>query len=318
MLSIYPENREDVAFLFNVRINHKERFQRLGSIFHYLGPAEIISARIRGQFAQDLMLQEFELFENFELFPGSTFQEWKLDLLEQVSKADCGSFVLLQEDHLPMVTHERLTDIFRQCAMNSVDFMPLSFFPQYFPFAEHIKQIQVPDFENSDLSVWKFNKEVLSQIPTTVGNYPVNLVGYFSKRLLVRILLTERPFFKNYSIESPFDFEQKRHETWYLPIKWAFPRVELFACVDDDHGIPGYSLSSRGISEEAREREVEHHREGFVFGELSFTFSLIKRIFIEICPTQILVFPRNLKYTWESVRGFRKRRNIQRRLLGNF
>ena len=313
-----PEKSENFAFLFNVQINRQDRFGRLRSIFNYLGPSQIISARIRGQFAQDLLLQQYTSLEGFELFSSSSFREWKLDLLEQVSRIESNFFVLLQEDHMPLVPREKLVEVLNQCKMNSVDFMPLSFFPQYFSFSNHVNQIQNPDFENSDISVWNLNKEVLDQIPLTIENYPVSLVGYFSKRLLIQILLTERPFIKNYSIKSPFDFEQKRREIWYLPIKWAFPKLELFACIDDDHGIPGYSLSSRGNYEEIQDRQVDHHQAGFVFGELPSTLSSIKQVFIRLLPTRLLVLPRNLKYTWESVRGLRKRKRLQKMLLGSF
>lgn len=311
-----PHNDGQIAFIFNVRINRKERFQRLKSVLHYLGPTEIISARIRGQFGQDPVLQEFGNFEHIDLFSRSTFQEWKLDTLEQVSKIDCKFFVLLQEDHLPMVPRERLLEILGQCTLNAVDFMPLSFFPQYRRYANHINQVRVPGFENSDLSIWELDKLLTGQIAQTVDNYPVNLIGFFSKRLLMQILLTERPFVKNYSIEAPFDFEQKHYETWYLPIRWALPKLEIFACVDDDHGIPGYSLSTRHAGQPSvLERQVDHHESGFVLGELPSLLSLGKQFFIKVLPSRVLVLPRNLKYSWESLRGYRKRKKIQKRLL---
>jgi hypothetical protein len=44
-----------------------------------------------------------------------------------------------------------------------------------------------------------------------------------------------------------------------LPMIWAFPNRELFACTDDDHGIEGYSLASRFGNQEGLSRKIEHH-----------------------------------------------------------
>lgn len=309
------ECNKNFAFLFNVRINHQQRLDRLRAILQYLGPTEIVSIRIRGELAESLPIDEFKSFKSFQLFSGSSFDEWKLDLLEQISKIDCNFFALMQEDHLPTVSRKQLLEVFKLCSENSVDFMPLTFHPQYIPFTNHLRSLQSPVFEDSKLGVWILDRKISSQISTNISTYPVNLVGYFSRQLLTRILLTERPIIKHYSIEAPFEFEQRARETWYLPIKWAFPKMELFACVDDDHGIPGYSLSSRGILREKQSRQYDHHQAGFVFGELPLSASLVKRFFIKVCPPQVLVLPRNLKYTFESIRGFCRRRRIQRALL---
>lgn len=308
---------ERIAFLFNVRINSPERFQRLHSLLEYLGPTTKISARIRGFFSQNLPRDDFKDFRFLDIIANSTFQNWKMDLLEQISKLDCDWFILLQEDHLPVIVREPFFAILEECAINSVDFMPISFFPQYLEYANQLKQIRDPSFENSDLRIWGFDKELLRIVSSTMPQYPVNLIGFFSKKLLVKILVTERPFFKRYSIDSPFDFEQRHTETWYLPIKWAFPKSELFACFDDDHGILGYSLSKRENGEAlAIERQVNHHEEGRVFGELPSILTLIKKFFLRRIPSKFVVVPRNLLYTWDSLYTFRKRRKIQRKLLG--
>ena len=243
--NISPEAGKKFAFLLNVRIDREERLDRLMKNLDFLGSTEVVSLRIRGQFAESPLIEELKTLKNFQWFIGTTFNEWKLDLLEQVSKIDCDYFILMQEDHLPVITLESLKQVFQQCSQISVDFMPTSFYPQYAPFADYLGKNHLPIFEGRVLRSWILTREVSGQIPTELKNYPVNLIGLFSKKLLIKILLTERPILKHYSIQSPFYFEQGPGKTWYLPIKWAFQRIELVACVDDDHGIPGYSLSSR-------------------------------------------------------------------------
>jgi hypothetical protein len=49
--------------------------------------------------------------------------------------------------------------------------------------------------------------------------------------------------------ETPFDLEKRPHRYDMLPLRTAFPRQELFVCIDDD-SVPephGYSLISRGM-----------------------------------------------------------------------
>jgi hypothetical protein len=307
-----------MLFLLNVRLNNQDRADRLIQLLQFLGPESRISLRVRGNFSNDPFLVAFESSPNVDFYNHSSFQEWKLDLLEQVTISDCEYFVLLQEDHLPTVSLDVFRRVLDDCAKHPVDFMPLSFFSQNQPLVNSLNRTKTSNYRSQNISFWDLDKNILKNINSDLRIYPINLIGYFSKDLLIKILCTERPFFKGYSIDSPFDFEQRYDQSWYLPIKWASPGFELLACIDDDHGIPGYSLSSRGIKEEARERQVNHHQKGFVFGELPSTLSSIKQIFIRILPSRLLVLPRNLKYTWESVRGFRKRRNIKRRLLGNF
>ena len=302
-------------FAFNVRINSHERLHRLLEILEYLGPGSRLSVRIRGEFSNDQSLEKFNSYRNWMVFSKSTYNEWKLDLLEQITKSNCKHIVLLQEDHLPTVPYEELIKILSQCSQQNVDFMPLSFFPQYLLFADTLKKGASIGFKDHDVYFWNLDRSFSKSIDTNLKNYPVNLVGYFSRDLLTKILCTERPLFKRYSIESPFDFEQKINETWYLPIKWAFPDNELFACVDDDHGISGYSLQSRVSNSIAKNRTINHHEDGLILGVFSNLLPRLKKKIVRIIPNFILVFPRNFRYTWISFRGIPKRKRLQRMLL---
>ena len=312
---IKPSGR--VLFLLNVRINSQTRVNRLINLLQLLGPTIPISLRMRGNFSNNSSLQTFLTWPNVKFIDHSSFREWKLDLLEQVTKSNFDYFVLLQEDHLPVVSLEVLSSVVDDCARHFVDFMPLSFFPHYQKLVHSLNQSRVQSVKNKNILFWDFDRDVIEHENFDLDVYPVNLIGFFSKDLLIKILCTERPFFKRYSIESPFDFEQPNDQTWYLPIKWASPAFELLACIDDDHGIPGYSLSARGVYSGEQNRQVDHHSAGFVLGDLSPTLFSVKLLLIRILPNQLLVLPRNLKYTLESLRGFRKRRNIQRMLLSN-
>ncbi|MBU2509430.1 SIS domain-containing protein [Patescibacteria group bacterium] len=55
---------------------------------------------------------------------------------------------------------------------------------------------------------------------------------------------------RRYSKETPFDLEKDRSRTEILPLKVAWPKKELFACIDDElkcDGVSGYQLIKRGL-----------------------------------------------------------------------
>lgn len=52
---------------------------------------------------------------------------------------------------------------------------------------------------------------------------------------------------RKYPKETPFEIEKPPTRVDMLPLRIALPRQELFACIDDDLNVQGYSLVSRGL-----------------------------------------------------------------------
>lgn len=52
---------------------------------------------------------------------------------------------------------------------------------------------------------------------------------------------------RKYPAYTPFELEKPPTRTDMLPLIIALPKQELFACIDDDLNIPGYSLVNRGL-----------------------------------------------------------------------
>ena len=52
---------------------------------------------------------------------------------------------------------------------------------------------------------------------------------------------------RKYPACTPFELEKPPTRTDMLPLTIALPKQELFACIDDDLNIPGYSLVNRGL-----------------------------------------------------------------------
>jgi hypothetical protein len=53
--------------------------------------------------------------------------------------------------------------------------------------------------------------------------------------------------FARYAKVTPHELEKDPYRTDILPIIIALSKRELFACIDDNNGVKGYSLIDRGI-----------------------------------------------------------------------
>jgi hypothetical protein len=304
-------NQVKFTFVFNVRINNEERFHRLISVVNCIPKIHSLnfSIRVRG----NLKNVDFHLKHPSFLYFGSTWNEWNLDVIEQVVAIPSDYYILMQEDHLLKMSWENFTNLLNEIEASSVDYMPLSFHPHYEAFVEDLNRIFPLNRPKKGLSIWDLDKQNYLRSNLKNRNYPLNLIGVYKKELLLRLLIRSRPFYKQYSIQTPFNFERSPNESWFLPIRWAYPSSEVFACVDDDHGIQGYSLMSRGEYESNIERVVEHHDLNSLSSLKKFHWLI--RFLVNRLPTKIQVLPRNLKYSFEFFLNIRKRRNIVKKLL---
>lgn len=215
-----------------------------------------ISLRVRGTFA-DSVAQELDV-EKVLLIRNQNYSSWKLNLLEQVLQSPSDYFVLMQEDHSLICDGKFLIDSLTEFKKLNLDFMPLSFLPQYKPLVQLMMENNLTLTESGNLKYLRIDRSVVKILKKN-NNYLVNLVGIFSRDLLLKVLLSRRPYIKYFAADTPFDMEQRPSQKWFLPINWALPSQEIFACIDDDHGVQGYSLISRGLHKNDAERVIDHH-----------------------------------------------------------
>jgi hypothetical protein len=253
---------KEITAVFNVRINSELRLANFVESVKALLNIENLnfSIRIRGNLAEESLFRMKQILGNQRVnFYGiSNYKSWNIDTYEQILEANSECFLLLQEDHFLIADPVYLVRVIEEFRDHKCDFMPLSFFPHHGEFLELLEKVK-PGKLHPHLKSFALSKGNLQQIPINKRNYLINLIGLFNRKTLIKILLTERPFIKSFNIKTPFNFEQKEKETWFLPIIWAFPNRELFACTDDDHGIEGYSLASRFGNREGLSRKIEHH-----------------------------------------------------------
>ncbi len=149
------------------------------------------------------------------------------------------------EDHLCLVQPDVLGRVLKEMHSFSVDQLRYTFFlsgPHVF------RHLSVVD-EGVDISVYKIDEASASKARRFLGRdfYVVSAASLFQREFFLKVLRCSRPYLKRWPKHLPFDFEKKSKDQVATEIRWAMPKIELFAAIDDDHGIPGYSLISRGI-----------------------------------------------------------------------
>ena len=84
----------------------------------------------------------------------------------------------------------------------------------------------------------------------------ISLGSIISKELFSKLVSEKMPSKEaHFSNMAPFNFEKDPSIVRLLPLKVGIPNRELFAAIDDDDGIQGYSLISRGYYPS---RELRH------------------------------------------------------------
>jgi hypothetical protein len=206
---------------------------------------------------------------NYRIFIGNDYKQWKINTLKQVIESRCEYFVLLQEDHFLIEDILVLKNYLDQLVLKNIELGHISAWGTYSEMRQKIKGNQ--DSEEDIFGVYyNLDKLPWTKLRISEPKYIVPIVAFFRKELLIKLLLTHRPFWRRYHAYSPFDFEQNAKAKWILPIKIAFPQREIFACVDDDIGVPGSSLQSRGLYKLDQIRISEQHN--------TMSFSMQKNI----------------------------------------
>ena len=262
-----PDNNSTFEYcvVFNVRLDSSYRLSRLIKLLQKLSlnSEAYFSIRIRGGYAVLAYEQIVSLFKsnsnsNYRVYLGEDFKQWKMNTFVQVIESNCDRFLLLQEDHYLTSSLEELNFYIKECFDKKID---IGYITAWFTYKEFRDQANILGGFHSGRNG---SYGVLDRIPWDFldiekPRYLVPLVAYFERDFLDRILLSPRPFWRKYPANSPFDFEQSPWAEWLLPINIGFSSKELFACIDDDIGIPGTSLQSRTLYPLDNIRKGEHH-----------------------------------------------------------
>ena len=256
-----------ITVLVNLIVDDSIKEKRLLRLIDALCRYEFIdfSIRLRGRYANLLEKEVTKLLKDkkspFVIRVGENVKNWKLNSLIQTYDFDNEHYLLLNEDHFPNTEHEVLREYLQQCIQADIEVSGISFYPGYEKLLTYIANSFPQD--RKQLVHGYFTSKDWQIVPRDARNYPISLLGMYKKHYLRKILKSRRPFWRRYPFNSPFDFEQSGNYGWIFPFSFALPTVEIFACVDDDCGVDGYSLISRGVyGEDNRMRVPAHHKYG--------------------------------------------------------
>jgi len=252
-----------VCVVWNIYIPTAFKANRFIDAFNSLIEVGLMrhSIRIRGEFASFIKenLSRAALDKPYEIswFHKELTRDWQLNTLEQVLQSQTTLVLLMQEDHICIGEMQNVSNFIKFFFETDCESSPLSFYSTYKEQREILSSTKnILDNKYGVFTILQKNWQ--KDIPTP--RFPVSLVGLFKKSSLITMLLNTRPFIKKYPPLTPFNFEQAPNQKWFLPLKFALPKFEFLACIDDDAKIPNTSLQKRAIYYLDNERINEHNQ----------------------------------------------------------
>jgi len=270
----------------NMRINDRERLQHMKDSFEsFQSISDDWLINVRGNLREEAIAFLKERLGGrmtlFELLDDS--RGWMNNALDMLAKAKFEYVLVWNEDHICQADPLTIKHVVAEMQKKEAEYLLYSwwvFGGARFPFeALDLTRGRYIDTLRLDRREW-------SKVMNAGNPYLISLPGIFRKDLFRKLLLKDRvklPFFFNKNLyrfltllqhfglkldqkrwfhringwlrykiprfpkEAPFNLEKGPWRTDILPFTIALPKQELFACVDDDLGTPGYSLVKRGL-----------------------------------------------------------------------
>lgn len=274
--------RLHVGVVFNVLCNSMAKEDRLVESVRRLDSTHNLEfrVRIRGSHgdAARARLSKILVDKNVphRLLGASPNATWREATALQVESLETPLILMCQEDHW-LIDSQALNHIIESCSNASIDYCRTTFFPQSHQTLKEIRGYSRARFVSTGNCEHMYF-EMPSETMPFRHQYAVGLVGLFSREYLLKLLYEPLRFPLFYGHETPFVFERKFGERAVYPGRLGFPKEEAFACVDDDLGVQGYSLISRGLAEGTR--TISHR--GSILDKLSL---LVAGFFGAMSPT---------------------------------
>jgi len=237
----------------NFRMDSEERLLRMKDSFESFKDATIerwvINAR--GPYKKQAMIfLEERLGEKLVAFELESGKGWFHDSRQMFPHMTTEFVLFWIEDHICMQSAVELDSVVSDMSESSSDYLLYSWFSHGLVLSTFDV---VPKNELKSLFWLDYGKKenCLRQEKSIkvfgAPNYLISACGIFSDRLFKKIVSKRDPLYRRWPKETPFDFEKKGTDVHWLPFRLAIPKKELFAPIDDDNGVEGSSLQSRGL-----------------------------------------------------------------------
>ena len=246
---------KQLAIFGNMRIDSVERLYRLKDSLSSFGDHSRYDwyLNFRGLYSEKARELFDPLIESGVKIEFPRFRisgEWRSDSIKMIESLSSQYVLIWMEDHLCVSGQDFLDKVVYDMKFHEVELLLYSFF---FPgnldsYGDHYlnetSAIRVFDY---DVTSHKSRLEYVTRKNVNVPTYIVSMASIMTVELFQKILIS--PVIKpiRWPKDAPYDIEQPPEALSWLPLRIGVLKVELFASIDDDHGINGYSLISRGV-----------------------------------------------------------------------
>jgi hypothetical protein len=239
-------NHSSLTIFANFRIDNKERFEIMKISFNSFSNVSASKwvINVRGKFKNEVV--EFlrrELGEKLSANQLESKKGWFSDSAKMLPQIETEYILFWVEDHINLVSVSKYETILKDMKEFDVDYLLYSW------WHKEIKEIysHIDKIDTNNISIYKMNKENANIVKKKRGSsfYMISMQSITTSKFFKNIIL-KPPKFRSWPKETPFDFEKSSSVNSFYPFKSALPKFELFANLDDDNGVHGYSLKSRG------------------------------------------------------------------------
>ena len=241
-------NSFTLCIFANFFIDNEERLQRMKDSFFSFRDTNPEEWRInvRGRLKKEAgNFLHKELGDKLDLNYMETKKGWFYDTYSFMKYVKSDFIFFWIEDHICLTNPLQFKNVLKEMKEFNTDLLLYSWFHhrtkekfKMFPKIVDGKHIQVAKVDK--ISTSSFRDKKFSNY------YIVSALSIFKKDFFFKVLLSNRPYLKRWPKYLPFHFEKKIKDRVANVIRYAIPKYELFAVIDEGVDIPGYSLISRG------------------------------------------------------------------------
>ena len=255
--------KSNLTIFANFFIDSEERFLRMKDSLESMKKINVDKyvVNVRGRFASQAFSFIQSNVKSLSLTSLESSLGWFNDTSKLMNRINSSYVLIWIEDHI-CTTPESINGIVDKMEQCDADILTYSFW-QNGKFLERYLGIDQIDFE---LITWFDHTNALHD----QTNHESFLISYPSimKKDLFQKIVEDGGKGGRWSKMTPFNFEKTSAETNWLPLRRANPKIELFASIDDDHGVIGSSLQMRGIYPKRETRKTYTSSNRFGIQEL--------------------------------------------------
>lgn len=231
----------------NFFINDEEEYLRMQDSFYSFKDIAAINKwfiNVRGEYKfETLFFLHDHLKNKLSPYLVESSKGWFYDSSQMLKDVDADFVMLWIEDHINLTPVSKYTEILNELKESNTEYMGYSFwhFGKLRTIYDHIKKT-----EWTNISTFVLDKENQLKIRRERSDYIISMAGIFSADLFRKIILDDKIYLRHWSKFLPLNFEKRPEDTRWLPVRYALPKYELFAPIDDRE-TDGSSLTARGL-----------------------------------------------------------------------